>query len=495
MCPALEHTMNSEVCLPFAWICFFAIAFPSAGFSDEDIDRSRQSSNDQQSLTDGDKLAEKVYGVLMSEVEGRRGKKFPPEEVEAWRRDWLDQLLDVLRQTEDSGWQRTIANTALGMANGVGDFKESERLLVLLADISEKPEQSAEYLAELGGLRERAQSASGQESGDPEAAQRTYDQAIAKLLQIEPGSEIAPAGFNRLIRTMMDVGVFVVDRAKSLKGETASEKYGQAMAYFKQGRDSFATLRKIARERGSANEEVDERHVSPRDYQKILDELLQARIDDQEFAARELTAAAAVEDDDRAIGILKFFEGINNPRISLADHVLEYASLAYGPKTEGYCAFLKRWISETPISYDQLKVRTTLATMYNLNKQFPEANEIARPVFDDGEASRILGDREATAFAQKKGGLMADAMVISAQAQQAMGDKVETVNIAKRFLKLFGNDDRADYIRTLLTVDSTADRDVPRTSSRFLLIGFNVVIISGLILVGLLRKKVPASTE
>jgi hypothetical protein len=440
----------------------------------------------------GDVLAERLYAAFMLEVSDRRGKTYSDEEVTAWRRDWLGRLVQALPAVEDPGWKRSLATAALGMANGVEDFDQAERMLELLADISDSPEQSAEWMAELGGLRQRAAVARGTEAEGFESARKTFDQAIVKLLQTEAGRNLSPAGFNRLIRTLMDVGGSAIKeaQAKNMKCEACLV---DALGYYKRGRDTLTVLEKLAREDRTPAPDTD--HHEPGSYLAVFEELKRSNIDGQAFAILELSVCAALKNDDRAIDVLKYLAGVSDLRQDLSNHVIAYSREAYRASTDSYCQFLLRWINETPLSHEQLKVRSSLSTTFLLRKMYQEAAETASPVFDDADATRLLSSKEAMSFVERSGGTTADAMVVAAQAHHALGHRPETLNLADRFIKLFDRDPRADYMASLLSVPIV--REVPPAQrSTFWVIILNaiaVTIVLGWIVVA--RRRVAASVN
>ncbi len=91
----------------------------------------------------------------MAEVEARHGKQYSVVEKRHWWGCWLPRLLDEFEQTEDSERRRSIAISAVGIANALEDFRTSERLLQELVGLARDKDDAARWQAQLDGVRER----------------------------------------------------------------------------------------------------------------------------------------------------------------------------------------------------------------------------------------------------------------------------------------------------------------------------------------------------
>lgn len=394
-------------------------------------------------LSSGDILAGAVYDAFDKELDQRSGKQFSAEDKEKWRRDWLAQLLEALSQAENPELRRSIAIYALGLANGLMDRDASELLLSELAENGKSGEDSARWLAELGGLRERIAESEGGSAESLEPAKATLEAAIAKLATSQ---NLTPRGFNRLIRTVSELGSASVRQYEASSDEIYLT---EAVRQYRRGFKAFETLRSAASAEASGAPE----HMISESYTSVLKQLTTVRLDDQGFLSRELSVWALLKSDDDAMEALAKLQNLPSLRKPLEEHVVGYASSAHGRNTPGYFAFLERWLDTAPFTYATLRIRHALASSLLMAKKYTKVVRVSEPIYGE-EGMDLLAQHEPAAFENKKGGTMADALVFSTQSLVAEEEKPAAISNAKTFLALFERDDRSRYMKTIINWDS-----------------------------------------
>ena len=96
-----------------------------------------------------------TFEDFLAEVEARHGKEYALAERQDWWQQWLPRLLTELQATKDPERQRSIASSAIGIANALEEFNTAAELLQQLVNLSRSEKEAARWQAELDGLHER----------------------------------------------------------------------------------------------------------------------------------------------------------------------------------------------------------------------------------------------------------------------------------------------------------------------------------------------------
>jgi hypothetical protein len=421
-----------------------------------------------------------VLQEFFEDASKQGGREISDRERLQWRRDWLARLMPAYSQEQDVATKRAIAAASLGLANAVSDFDAAEELLQFLASASEDAAEKTERLAELGGLYERKIKSAGATGRERELSTQTFEKAIESLEK--QGAALSdPSAHARLIRTLVDLG-------RVSMGSATTHGAAKAIQYYGRARVQLQKLTEAAVGNNSATAEPVDHHVrEASSAAEVLRELAASQITRENLAGSELLACAIIPKDDHALKVLGELADMSDRKHPIRFYVMLYAKKAYREHTKGFQAILERWLGTVDLSYDSLLVTNELGTSYLTMNNFARAAELMKPAYSD-RAVAIYSENEPGTFSAKRGGGLSDALYIATRSEWTISEFDNARNAAKLFLSFFENDDRADYMRGILTANPNAIANVSSSpTSRSILIVLNVFVV--LFIIALLLRR------
>jgi hypothetical protein len=419
---------------------------------------------------------------FVADLQAREKKSYSPEEVSTWQRDWLGRFLGVVFDVRDRATQRRVAVAALGNANVLGEHESAERLLKLLVSISTSPAETAEWQAELGGLQERKGQGSNKTGVDVAKAKDAFESTVRLLSAPGPDGRINPAHYDRIVKTYADLGNLYFHQPGPENGRQAADYYRRGLGVLQE-----LAQRAAAQPAGGSWNDRGPR-AGPTTPAEALRALNTTGFTVEAFVSYELDALEKIPDGDRAIRVLLDLTKTKNLKRPVRDHVIHFATSAYPGDAKAYQAFLAQWLGAGPADYDTLIVRYVLTVSYMSTKSYAEASATAEGLYTDA-AVKLYGDKEPAAFAERKGGGLADALYVSVQVHRSARKESEARTAAELFLSLFDRDPRAGDMRSFLSRKNETSSQYLRRSSRLHVMAASVALL-GVTLAGLMGVRV-----